>query len=86
MESQVRNESVGPNYSVHYTMHLEHEDKYDVTLKGNLVGALTDLNFDTAIVYKSKANRVSSIYMDQTFQATTRFHDLDIFQKAIKMV
>ena len=63
MESEVRNKSVGRHYSLHYVMHLDHEHMYDVKLKGNLLGALSDLNFNTTIAFTSKANRVSIGYI-----------------------
>ncbi|KAL8576508.1 hypothetical protein ACOMHN_003066 [Nucella lapillus] len=57
MDAEVRNDSVGHHQNLHYVMQLNHRHKYTVKLDGSLRGPLSNMAFQTDIVYTSKANR-----------------------------
>ncbi|XP_076462474.1 apolipoprotein B-100-like isoform X2 [Babylonia areolata] len=57
MDAEVRNESVGRHQNLHYVMQLDHKDKYDVMVEGSLRGPVSNMAFQTDIVYTSKAIR-----------------------------
>lgn len=59
MNAHVRNESDSSSSHFCYQMSLEHQDKYDVDLKGHFAGSLrSKLNIQTDVSFKKKEKLV----------------------------